>query len=295
MSSVQLSLGTWRVSIGRTDPAPSEIHRLYDGTWQWHAMVALLGYRRAYVRLFRRLAGEGWLGHSPLRVLDCGIGTGWFSLALAQAVSNRLEIHGVDLSPRMVVRARANLRRHLPSVPEDIRLGDIHGLDYAAERFDLVMAAHVIEHSPQPAAALREMVRVLRPGAPLLFATMRASCANAVHGLFWRYQSIGADRLAGLMEAAGVTPVHRDELGPAWSPPGWCSEIVIGRKARGGASPPGPRSRARRTRGLETPPGTRSGAAPALPGGGATAPSRLGAAEPMPGPVFSQPHHHQPS
>ncbi|MBI2516459.1 MAG: class I SAM-dependent methyltransferase [Opitutae bacterium] len=232
MSSIELSIGTWRFSAGRVPPSPADLHRIYDAAWQWHPIVSLLGYHRAYVQLFEDLVDDGWLAPGPtkMRVLDCGIGTAGFSLALSRCIPHGLEIHGVDISPRMVGRARANLRRWRPTQQSEVRYGDIHRLSYPEGMFDLVMGAHVIEHSNDPIEALGELVRVSRPGAPVLFVTSRSHRLNMLHALRWRYHPIGAGRLAALMEQCGVTGIREYRLGPHRSLPGLCSEAVIGRK-----------------------------------------------------------------
>jgi hypothetical protein len=52
---------------------------------RWHTVIQRLGYCHAYSRLFQRLTQEGVLDHldDASTVLDGGIGTGAFSLALA--------------------------------------------------------------------------------------------------------------------------------------------------------------------------------------------------------------------
>jgi len=111
---LELSIGTWRVTVRRTAPETTDLARIYDtASWLWHPIVSLLGYSRTYTSLFAKLANDGWLEclQDGAKVLDGGIGTAAFSVALAKTIPNALEIHGIDIAPRMLARARENLQR----------------------------------------------------------------------------------------------------------------------------------------------------------------------------------------
>ena len=232
---VELSVGTWRVVIQRTVPGTVDLARMYDGaSWLWHPVMNLLGHPRAYTNLFNRLAADGWLECLPqgAKVLDGGIGTAAFSLALAKAIPfGALEIHGIDISPRMLARARHNLRRlgHA-GITAQLRYGNADCLPYPAGDFDMVMSAHMLEHSSDPSATLGEMARVLRAGAPLLIVTTRADRVSAWHGLRWRYRSIESQQLQHWLHLAGLCDVRRYALGGSLRVPGPASEAYIGRK-----------------------------------------------------------------
>lgn len=90
------------------------LNRLYGSTaWYWDSLVHSWLYRRAYVRLFQALQTEEWLGPpgSPLRVLDCGTGTGLLAVSLADATRSPLDLWGIDTSSDMLDRARRRLAR----------------------------------------------------------------------------------------------------------------------------------------------------------------------------------------
>lgn len=125
----------------------------------------------------RRIAGE--LAHKPLDralldafadrvrgagpVVDLGCGPGHVARYLAD---RGVEASGLDLSPGMVEQARA---LH-PGV--DFRVGDITALDAPDGAWAGAVAFYSLIHLPRPsvAPALREIARVLRPGAPLFVA-----------------------------------------------------------------------------------------------------------------------------
>ena len=77
--------------------ADSELAAIYDATAEhWHDRLGLLGYPRAYEDLFDRLLADGRLRslQDGGRVLDFGVGTGAFSLALAGKVAAPLDRGG---------------------------------------------------------------------------------------------------------------------------------------------------------------------------------------------------------
>jgi demethylmenaquinone methyltransferase/2-methoxy-6-polyprenyl-1,4-benzoquinol methylase len=100
------------------------------------------------------------------RILDCGVGTGAFSLALLDSVDQPTHVSGIDISYPMLTHAQRILENRCMSL--DLRWGDIRRLPFADESFDAVIFAHILEHMAEPVETLREMIRVLKPGAPLI-------------------------------------------------------------------------------------------------------------------------------
>lgn len=234
MSLIEWSIGSWRIRVERLLPAPARVALGYDrAAWRWHPIITALGYGRAYMQLLKRLESDGWLHHVGKggKVLDAGVGTAALSAALANVAPLTREIHGIDLSPRMLARARATLSQLRSSAPAtQMRYGDVNDLPYPSEQFDMVMSAHLLEHSAEPARTIGEMVRVLRPDAPLLIVTSRATFVNTLQGLRWRYRSIKPQRMHDWLNLAGLRDIRRYRLGTFWSVPGILSEAYIGRR-----------------------------------------------------------------
>ena len=90
-----------------------------------------------------------------MRVLDVCCGPGMLAAGVlergAEAIGLDFSLEAVELASKLVPTGR-------------FERGDAQALPYAAESFDAVLCGYGVMHLPEPAAALREMLRVLRPG-----------------------------------------------------------------------------------------------------------------------------------
>ncbi len=128
-------------------------------------------YAPIYNYIFGRIVGEGRreavnaLPAEPGdRILEIGVGTG-LSLPLYQP---EVEVSGIDLSPEMLAIARDKYpASEYPQVRELLEM-DAQDLDYPDNYFAGSVAMYVASVVPEPAAMMREMFRVTRPGGPVL-------------------------------------------------------------------------------------------------------------------------------
>jgi SAM-dependent methyltransferase len=186
------------------------------------------GYDRAYDApglrndwLRSRLAAAlELIGDGPGAVLDAGMGPG----RLLEELERRgWTGWGIDAAPNMVALARARV----PAARERIGEGRLEALPFADGTFDAVVAAGVINYTRDPAAIVRELARVLRPGgrAVIALGNARSPCRlwreRVVYPTvwtikhrhpagrpapLWRNRAFSRRRARRLLGAAGLEP-----------------------------------------------------------------------------------------
>jgi SAM-dependent methyltransferase len=122
-------------------------------------------YERVMGRWSRRLAGPflDFAGVTTGNVLDVGCGTGSLTFLLAERAPNVASITALDIAPSYVAFAQAHNRD--PRVAIDC--ADAANLPFEADRFDHCLSLLALHLMSDPAAAVREMVRVTRDGGSI--------------------------------------------------------------------------------------------------------------------------------
>lgn len=93
-------------------------------------------------------------------VLEIGVGMGADHLEWAKSRPARLV--GIDLTPRAVEHTRTRLG--LSGFTPDVQVANAERLPFADASFDVVYSWGVLHHTPDTPAAMREVLRVLKPG-----------------------------------------------------------------------------------------------------------------------------------
>ncbi len=132
----------------------------YDDKWSISFDERCIDYARD-----RFSAVAGTTGWPYPTALEIGCGTGFFTLNLKLA-GVLGECHVTDISPGMVEATRLNAERL--GVTVEGRTADAERLPYDDDTFDLVFGHAVLHHIPDVELALREMLRVLKPGGRLV-------------------------------------------------------------------------------------------------------------------------------
>ena len=132
------------------DSSASVLLAAMDATAGWEATVLLRSWEREHVRL------------SPgQRLLDVGCGLGDAGLALGTDLEDRGEVVGIDASAAMVAAARS--RASAVACRTRFEVGDAVALDEPDASFDVVRCERTLQWLADPAAAVRQMARVVRP------------------------------------------------------------------------------------------------------------------------------------
>lgn len=172
------------------------------------ALVDDLGYRGPALLLAAVRGARAALGLPPAfaRVIDLGCGTGLAARAFAGLAGG---IIGIDLSPRMIERAR------LTGLYAELEVAEIvQGLARQPDAgADLILAADVMVYVHDMAPLLAEVARVLTPGGLFAFTLEGHAGEGIVLGEGLRY-AYGAASVRALIAAAGLA-LERLEPAPA--------------------------------------------------------------------------------
>ena len=180
-----------------------------------------------------------------LSLLDVGSGPGTITVDLAERVAPG-RVTALEASEAALALTRAEVgRRGCENV--DHVVGDVHALDlppasFDSDSFDVVHAHQLLQHLPDPVAALREMIRVCRPGGVV-------AVRDADYAAFtWYPENRGLDGWRELYTAAARANGGEPDAGRrllAWahaagatevsaSASTWCYADPVSRAAWGG-------------------------------------------------------------
>jgi predicted TPR repeat methyltransferase len=170
------------------------------------SLLGDLGYRGPAL-LFKAVLGVRAAIRKPAffkRAIDLGCGTGLAAAAFAKEVDHFI---GVDLSPRMIEKARAT-GFYAELEVADMVQGLLSKPDASA---DLILAADAMVYVSDLAPVLREAKRVLAPGGLLAFTAETHSGDGVVLGQGLRYAH-GSAYVRASIDAAGLKLTHFDTL-----------------------------------------------------------------------------------
>lgn len=154
-------------------------------------------------------------------LLDVGSGPGTITADLVRLVAPGV-VTALEATDDALALTRAELERQgLDGV--ELVVGDVHALDFDDDSFDVVHAHQVLQHVADPVQALREMVRVCRPGG--IVTARDADYA----GFVWHPRSSGLDLWRELYTRAARANGGEPDAGRtllAWAHAAGCGDVV---------------------------------------------------------------------
>jgi SAM-dependent methyltransferase len=164
------------------------------------------------------------IGTQPGMLLDIGTGTGQLLELLAPRVAGAL---GVDASRAMLALARTRLSK--PELSHcGVRQADMYRLPLGDATFDTVVLQMVLHYAEDPAAALTEAARVLRPGGTLIVIDLAShSRTDLTERLAHRWPGFADGGMAALMDQAGLAPGARETVPGPLDVRIWFAALVV--------------------------------------------------------------------
>jgi ubiquinone/menaquinone biosynthesis C-methylase UbiE len=118
------------------------------------------------------------------QAVDLGCGPGHLVIELAQAAPG-LQVTGIDLSDEMLLKAGERASRAGLEERVHFKRGDAAQIPFPDASLDLVVSTLSLHHWSDPASALDEIARVLRPGGAFLVFDLRRDMAAPFYLLLW--------------------------------------------------------------------------------------------------------------
>ncbi len=195
--------------MSASNPAPWGSSFRLVAAEKWKAKSAAMGgaVTDAIVEYSRPLPG--------MRVVDLASGTGEPAISLAQRVGRQGSVTAVDQSSELLDIAAERARNKKLS-NFSIQQADAHLLPFADQNFDLATCRFGVMFFSDPQRALRELRRVLKPGARACFAAW-----GPVEQPYWQTTIKIVHRHAGgsILPAGGADPFR-------FAPAGSLSEVL---------------------------------------------------------------------
>lgn len=105
-------------------------------------------------------------------------------------------------------------------------VGDAMDIPFPDGHFDVVLSTQVLEHVPEPERALREAVRVLRPGGRLILSVPGVWPTHEAPHDYWRFTRHGLERL---LDQHGISYDRLVRLGGLWATVGQMANLELQR------------------------------------------------------------------
>jgi demethylmenaquinone methyltransferase/2-methoxy-6-polyprenyl-1,4-benzoquinol methylase len=119
-------------------------------------------------------------GGEPKSILDVATGTAGVAVALAQRTE--ADVTGLDITEAMLRRGLERVERAGASSRVRLLVGQAERLPFPDDAFDALTFTYLLRYVADPAETLRELARVLRPGAAIASLEFSVPASR-----FWRF------------------------------------------------------------------------------------------------------------
>ncbi|RNL78811.1 class I SAM-dependent methyltransferase [Nocardioides marmorisolisilvae] len=149
------------------------------------------------------------------RIMEIGTGKGFLAL-MALKAGQAAAYRGIELVPTNVTATNAALKANGYADRATAEVGDLYDLtrDTVAEHdTDLLICCEVLEHVPDPEAALKVLADSLPEGTDLLVSV---PLRGRLEGIWGHVAQFGVARVRAMARAAGLTVHHVEPLANTW-------------------------------------------------------------------------------
>ena len=179
-------------------------------------------------RRWRRAMVDSVVDGGPATVLDVATGTAGVAVQLARRTGER--VTGIDITEAMLRRGRAAVRREGLQTRIALVSGQAEQLPFADATFDALTFTYLLRYVADPAAAIAELARVVRPGGVVASLEFHVPPQPLLRGAWWLYTRVGLPVLGGLAGrewyrvgrflGPSIT-AHYDRYSDAWTVDAW--------------------------------------------------------------------------
>jgi ubiquinone/menaquinone biosynthesis C-methylase UbiE len=160
--------------------------------------VDLASYFENYMSLLEVKPGDS--------VLETSVGTGLNFKYLPDGT----KLSGLDLSPEMLANCQNNMRRW--QMDADLYLGNAESLPFADSSFDVVFTCGGFNFFSDRAKALREMIRVVKPGGHLMIEDETEEYVKSTYENIPFTSSFYKDRKQGVTVPIDLVPAEMEDI-----------------------------------------------------------------------------------
>lgn len=178
---------------------------LYAGVAEkWQSGIDRLGFPGAYRSLMHEERRNRPDNFTAGKIADIGTGSGAFARAYLEAGNQPTQITLSDNCDEMLPIARDNLS---DSQAEILCLSSALGEDLP-ESYDILLCAHVVEHTPDAGHAFRWLHDQLRPGGRLILSLSKPHWCTALVRWRWGHKAYTPNETREMLSAAGFSHVQ---------------------------------------------------------------------------------------